>query len=335
MKIFRLAFEESLGEQNLRHVALPSSRPSKKRRNKKRLRFHAMLLVLLVLFDVASLVHKYYHFLSENDIVASAKQQQFEQFAGTTLTLSPLYNKARLEFLHIPKTGGTSIEVAAGQKGIPWGLCHFIGIHENERSICPPLNITDTASWPSKQSMAGLWHYPLQFLVNRSLPSDPYDNNNGASKCDTSEVHYFGVIRNPYDRMVSEFYHRCKFHKNSMKKKNDPKFMNRLIVKNLNIAMNRDYFHEGGHFIPQHDFVLHANGTKMVHHILRFENLNGDFDALMEEYSLNISLKEQGRMRITGANLTASDFFPETKRIIEEYFAKDFVLGNYTIMAPH
>jgi hypothetical protein len=297
-----------------------------------------MLMVLLVLYDVAILIPNVHRFLSGNDTIASAKQQQLEQFAGTTS--SPLYNKARLEFLHIPKTGGTSIEIAAGQKGIPWGACHFNGVHESSRwSICPPLNITDTASasWPSKQSMAGLWHYPLQFLVNRSLPSDPYDNNNGASKCDTSEVHYFGVIRNPYDRMISEFYYQCKFHKNCMEKKNDLKFMNRFMVKKLNMAMNSDYFHDGGHFIPQHDFIFHANGTKLVHHILRFENLNGDFDALMEDYSLNISLslKEQGRMRITGAKLNASDFFPETRRIIEYYFANDFVLGNYMIMSPH
>eukprot|EP00978_Attheya_sp_CCMP212_P035953 scaffold159522_cov49-Attheya_sp.AAC.1 len=299
-----------------------------------------MLMVLLVLYDVAILIPKLNHSLSGNDTVASAKQQQLEQFAGTTS--SPLYNKARLEFLHIPKTGGTSIEVAAGQKGIPWGACHFNGVHESGRrrwSICPHLNITDTASWPDRLSMAGLWHYPLQFLekFNWNLPSDPYDNNNGASKCDTSEVHYFVVMRNPYDRMVSEFYHRCESEtKNCRGNKNNPKFMNRFMVKKLNVAMNDDYFHDGGHFIPQHDFVFHANGTKLVHHILRFENLNGDFDALMEEYSLNISLKEQGRMRITTeANLTASDFLPKTRKIIEEYYAEDFVLGNYTIMSPH
>lgn len=31
----------------------------------------------------------------------------------------------RLELLHIPKTGGSMLEVLGGKKGVRWGACHF------------------------------------------------------------------------------------------------------------------------------------------------------------------------------------------------------------------
>jgi hypothetical protein len=44
----------------------------------------------------------------------------------------------RLEFLHIPKTGGTTIEeTATMQANIAWGSCHFHLNYRKPWKICP------------------------------------------------------------------------------------------------------------------------------------------------------------------------------------------------------
>lgn len=47
-----------------------------------------------------------------------------------------------LEFAHISKTGGTAIERAAAQTGIPWGICHF----ESRKDTC--FHLRPDLGWP-------------------------------------------------------------------------------------------------------------------------------------------------------------------------------------------
>jgi len=101
-------------------------------------------------------------------------------------TLSNL-SKQPLEFVHITKTGGTSIEAAGARAGINWGLCHY---SQRDKSGCTQpvdLNYIERKN-PFLQQPP--WHVPLQFLVE-----NPFQN---------SET--FAVVRNPYDRYISEYY---------------------------------------------------------------------------------------------------------------------------------
>merc|ERR1719491_589024 len=93
--------------------------------------------------------------------------------------------KTRLEFLHVAKTGGTSIEDAAmKQVGVKWGRCHFVSCYHLE---------PDTP-----YRTASIWHKPLYFL-----PQNFYGD----------DAALFVVVREPYERLISNYYYinRAKF----------------------------------------------------------------------------------------------------------------------------
>lgn len=90
----------------------------------------------------------------------------------------------RLEFLHIPKSGGTTIEKAGFQQGnIAWGCCHFhLNLKEPWKDLCPTYLAVNYSLWPKHKKLNDLWHYPLHWLSrNRTLfhhrlPANPYHN---------------------------------------------------------------------------------------------------------------------------------------------------------------
>lgn len=109
-----------------------------------------------------------------------------EEKARSLLYVSQLKSTRRtLKFFHIPKAAGTAIEHVAGEQlNMPWGSCLFN--HRPKRTICnyPPSKF----QWPRHH---GWWHLPAQlFPMGRSSPYD------GAE--------LFAVVRDPFDRLVSE-----------------------------------------------------------------------------------------------------------------------------------
>ena len=146
--------------------------------------------------------------------------------------------RSSLEFVHITKTGGSAIEKAGAEQGIVWGACHYMNISEVGCSR-PDLPYTP----PDYQSYAltSPWHTPpkvLKYYVNNT--QYPYgdtvhgdENNELEGNKNDNDVDLFTVIRNPYDRVISEYY--CpwrgflpKYRQKSKKGKdpNDPKNLN-------------------------------------------------------------------------------------------------------------
>ena len=74
----------------------------------------------------------------------------------------------------------------------------------------------------------------------------------------------------------------------------------------------------------------------MIDHILRFERLSADFNALMKKYGLaarldgnhrvNVARHENGRQTFQPANLTA-----ETNSLIRRHYQKDFEYFDYDL----
>ena len=185
--------------------------------------------------------------------------------------------KSDFVFIHIDKTGGTS-------------LSHVLGLlpfksHFTVRQV---------------QNLIGLdWH----------------------------NVFTFSIVRNPYDRVVSQFEFRKKrddFHiktnnisfddwVKSTYKLNDPKYI--YDVENGN-RLN----------FTQKQWLTNDQGVVDVDYILKFENITNDYKVLQDIIGLKKSLPHMNKTERKPYKYYYSD---ESKSIVENYFKEDFEEFNY------
>jgi hypothetical protein len=90
--------------------------------------------------------------------------------------------------------------------------------------------------------------------------------------------------------------------------------------------------------LPQHYYVYNEHGDKVIDHILRYENLKEDFDALMEQYKLPVRMPEKSAKTIfhykrddkSGAKkMMVNDISPENIQKINEIYSRDFEFFGY------
>ena len=185
-----------------------------------------------------------------------------------------------LKFIHITKTGGTTIEKLGQKHNIKWGMFH---------------------------KEYNNWHRP---------PGE--QNQNIIQKYD-----WFTVVRNPYDRIISELHCRFGNHNREIlnKSKNE---INEYIRKCINL---KDNFHNYknlycyGHYNEQHKYLCDNIN------ILKFENLEEDFNKLMIKYNMNIKL--QGHHYKMKRKFNIHDLDKETINLINNVYHKDFELFGY------
>ena len=130
----------------------------------------------------------------------------------------------------------------------------------------------------------------------------------------------FVVVRNPYDRVISEY--NCFFYGYQGPNHDDLDVFNKWIKRNVKLITRRLQ----GHMLPQPYYAYDANGTKIVDHILRYENLAEEFDDLMREYGIPITMPPKTN---TTVRHTYSNKALETKRIFK---ARDLMAANIKLI---
>ena len=251
----------------------------------------------------------------------------------TTENQQPSIAQKRLEFVHITKTGGSAIEKLAANNGITWGICHF--------SNAPYLNCIEQNKVSTEELYIGTpWHAPPK-VINALLVPPKYEYN------PYSDADLFAVVRNPYDRAISEYY--CPFFGMKNAKTNDDVvIMNKWIqnmIKELETEPIRYYFNSPQtrkyashkHFLNQVEYIYDNNGeTELIQNVIHFEDLSQEFSDLMTRYNLDhLKLPEK---ETHGVNVASSKKFTyknltdETVEYINRYAAKDFVILGYTMV---
>jgi hypothetical protein len=261
----------------------------------------------------------------------------------------PPYNNFRLEFLHIPKNAGTTIENIGLSHNLTWGACHFEFPWKRHRrnvlKFCPPLNVSKNVL-PS--SNICYWHYSLSQLAEKGFGVDPYDSAPPSLTTPQETLlkpkRFFAVLRNPFTRYVSLFSRVADKAADSASALND------LIQNALDQPL---IYHDGkGNAYPtcQYQYILHDpsparssderngsavtmtgkhnyNQSRMVHHVLRFENITEEFNELMERYELHPRLTSHTKSNVNSkSSVSVQDLTNKTVAKIVSVCAKDFSL---------
>jgi len=196
-----------------------------------------------------------------------------------------------LKFIHITKTGGVSIENIGLENNIFWGQFH------------------------------------TKYYINKI---DGYKRNwyhyvfEGISDKIKLKYDWFTVVRNPYTRILSQFHYdiiKERFINNYKLEDYDKTKFNEHIRYNIN---NRKK--HLGHYMEQYKYI----DKKYKIHILKFENLEEDFNNLMKKYNLNLSLSQHLNTSIKIFNISNFDF--ETISLINQIYKKNFDFFGYEMI---
>ncbi len=154
----------------------------------------------------------------------------------------------------------------------------------------------------------GFWHEP--FPVKNPSLKGKYD--------------WFMVVRNPYERLVSEFY--CKWGGLGNKQSidfNERQFNDFIEEKITNMSLQK----KSGHYIPQYKY-LDKNQTI---HIIHYENIEKEFNELMKNYSYElrwIPNYRQNKPRHKKV-FTVKSFSPRLIELINNIYSADFENFGY------
>jgi hypothetical protein len=213
----------------------------------------------------------------------------------------PVSRKLKCVFIHIPKTAGTSIEVALDMHG-----------NKEDLGLVPVSLDANTDTLFGK----GLQHLTAVQIKNYFKNFDKFFK--------------FTFVRNPWDRFASATLYSGPGTKN--KNQISKKAFCRLGVKrfhesseNLEKRPTIKYGLKHSHYTPQVEYIL-ENGEPIVDYIGRYENLKSDFDTICKKLKVKYTLEH--RNSVERKHYTEY-YNNDAKQFVSEKYAKDIEYFGY------
>jgi len=181
----------------------------------------------------------------------------------------------------------------------------FIHITKNAGTSIEEAGIKHNIKWGKYHKEYGYWHTPFN-KIDKKI-QNKYD--------------WFLVVRNPYARILSEFY--CYWDGVHNFYTITKEYMNTYLIKkiqNINEEKNKC------HYVEQYKYIKDA--TCKIH-ILYFEKIEEHFNNLMKEYNLEHIKLEKTNTKPDYIPYTIADFSDELIKLINKVYKKDFKLFGY------
>ena len=195
-------------------------------------------------------------------------------------------------FIHIPKTGGTSLELYFSSKfNIPLNNKSLYLFIEDELLLNEQLKINSSLQHITYNQIV---EYSNIFNIN-------FDN-----------INIITIVRNPYERIISDlFFFKLMTIDNTCEEVFD------IIHKYL-------YEHYDNHTIPQYKFIINEKGEIIQNiHILKTESLNNDmFNLGYHDFDIFSNANNNKLNYYNYLNNESID-------IINDVYHLDFILFNY------
>lgn len=194
-------------------------------------------------------------------------------------------NNKKCIFIHIPKTAGTSIEQFLKDKGQNEIMFHGV---QNNRSL----------------------HHLTALEFKRIIPS--VFNN----------YYKFSMVRNPYDRLLSEYYWTPVPNLGFKYGKTKADFLYKVI----NIVKNKRFFDNiyYDHFIPQYMF-LYEGKKIIIDEVFKYESLKDATDYLKNKLNINMDFPYFNK-----SVKNNNDYWNDMqKEKIYNLYKNDFILFGY------
>ncbi len=200
-------------------------------------------------------------------------------------------SRQRFVFIHIYKTGGTSIRKVLERYDDRYGLFHRL----KTRLTPNPVLHSKTINKHSRVQHA------IEYL--------------GAERF--KQYYSFAFVRNPWDWQLSLYFQIL----------NDPTSHHYTIVKDLKNFENYVDWRVHDACRLQSDF-LGVDGKKMVSYVGRYESLNADFEYIQQQIGIPVTSLPHLNNRQKGAY---RKYYNETTRkMIQEAYQKDIDAFGYT-----
>ncbi|WP_146344217.1 sulfotransferase family 2 domain-containing protein [Phaeobacter marinintestinus] len=201
-------------------------------------------------------------------------------------------------FVHIPKTGGQSIEsVFLKDAGLAWRDRGQLGLGRNP----------DKENGPTR--LAHL--YASEYVALGHVTQAEFD-----------AFTRFAIVRHPYDRMISEYRYRAA----SWKRKGDPAVGFDDFIRwtpedeKLDIAR---------HLVPQVTYVQDSEGRSLVPHIVHLEQMAVEMAGLWQTMLGTIPDVPHKNASKPKFGPGRQDLTVPQKRFLQDRYAEDFQCFGY------
>ena len=204
----------------------------------------------------------------------------------------PYYRKKNILFIHIPKTGGTVIE---DKIKVKYNQSFWYGI-DNSNNILP---------------------YPDNNVSPQHLPYSIFLKYKERLRINFDNFNVFSVVRNPYDRIISDLFWFELIEKDS----NQDQVYD-VIKNNYLNRTNLD-----NHNIPQYKFVTNDKCELFKNiKIFKTETLNDSNEELNKFLGFNINIKQKSVNKDYSKYLNKKSI-----SLINEFYKKDFEIFGYEL----